>query len=243
MAAISRQIGISSSTLHGILYNEQEKSIANSEPNFIMCSKKIYFPSLALFAAAKCQLKEHLQLIDDGIESASSLDHELLLAVTTISKVYIDNSDSIERYTSMLSKEDMDKKLIKFQHNMSKSYDMAVLKLIKAAHDHPALWIRIVPSLLDELKYSIPSSIDEKQLILSKLHNEINDKNSLLWIAVILCLNVLPPSLLFYENRTFTDVLGVNLLMYFLCANVDVNNRISHGCAILKQFKESLYLS
>lgn len=234
------QIEISSIILHKILLTEQEKSIANTNPHFItVCSKRIYFPSSALFAAAKSQVKEYSQVTDDGIEYATSLDHDLLLAVTTISKVYIDKSESIERYSSILGDEDMDKKLIKFQHNMSKSYDMAVFKLIKAAYDHPVLWIRIVPTLIDELKYFIPSSIDERQLIISKLHNEINDKNSLLWITVILCLNVLSPTLLFYENRTSRDLLGVNLLMNLLCANVpfDKNNP---GCAILKQFKEKL---
>jgi hypothetical protein len=234
------QIEISSINLHKILLTEQEKFIANTNPRSItVCSKKIYFPSSALFAAAKSQVKEYSQVTDDGIEYATSLDHDLLLAVTTVSKVYIDKSESIERYSSILGDEDMDKKLIKFQHNMSKSYDMAVLKMIKAAYDHPALWIRIVPSLIDELKYSIPSSIDERQLIISKLHNEINDKNSLLWITVILCLNVLSPTLVFYENRKSRDLLGVNLLMNLLYANVpfDKNNP---GCAILKQFKEKL---
>ena len=232
------QIEISSIILNNILLTEQEKSIANTNPHFItVCSKRIYFPSSALFAAAKCKLKEYSQLTDDGIESATSLDHDLLLAVTTISKVYIDKSESIERYSSILGDEDLDKKLIIFQHNMSKSYDMAVLKLIKAAYDHPALWIRIVPSLIDELKYSIPS-IDERQLIISKLHNEINDKNSLLWITVILCLNVLSPTLLFYENRTSRDLLGVNLLMNLLM-NVPFDKN-SPCCAIFKQFKEKL---
>jgi len=228
------------SILHRILLIEQEKSIANSSPRFItVCSKRIYFPSSCLFAAAKCQLKEYLQVTDDGIESTTSLDHELLLAVTTISKIYIDNSESIERYSSILGDDDLDKKLVKFQDSMSKSCDMAVLKLIKTAHDHPVLWIRIVPSLIDELKYSITSSVNERQVIISKLHNEINDKNSLLWITVILCLNVLSPTLLFYENRTFGDLLGVNLLMNFLYANVPFNKN-NPGYAILKQFKEKL---
>ena len=225
--------------LHGILYNEQEAFMSQLNNYIIVCSRRIYFAATTLYVAARTK-KDYSLRDTGGVESASSLDHQLLLAISTLSKEYLDDSDSIERYIAILNDNDgTDSKLLQFHNCMTKSYDNSVLKLITAAHNHPVLWIRLMPVLLDELKNSIPSSPNEKKLIICKLQTEIN-KNSLLWITIILCLNILPPFIIQDETGIFRDLLGIKLLINFLSTNVDTINNSSHGYTVLELFQNSL---
>lgn len=228
--------------LHGILYHEQESFMSINHKNFfIVCSRRIYFASHTLFMAARTK-KDYSKFVDTGVESASSLDHELLVAISTLSKECLDDSDTIDKYIAIFNDNiDIDNKLLRFQNCMTKSYHIAVLKLITAAYIHPVLWIRLIPNLIyDELKHSVPSSPNEKHLIICKLQTEINDKNSLLWLTIILCMEQLPPCLIYNENGIFRDLLGVNLLIYFLNANIDDTNQSSHVYTVLQLFKNSL---